>query len=326
MNLVIGLAVLVVFLPLAGLIYQQLGKSFDHRRYPAPGRFTKIDGQTFHWSGRGHGLTVVLESGIASSSLAWTTIEPILSKETHVFSYDRAGLGWSSSAVRERTLDNVVHELHSLLEQAGVPKRFILVGHSYGGLIVRRFALEFPEEVLGLVLVDPVSPRDWVPLTKFQRARIARGVSLSQRGAVLAQFGVVRLALTILALGGRRLPKLIARWSAGSGASVTERLIAEVGKLPRETWPKIQMHWSDAKCFHTMAEYLERLPQNADAALKAGWPRDIPTILLTTCDPDPDAPPGVVQRLAKDCGHWIHLDRPDLVLDAVRELLHEHTA
>jgi pimeloyl-ACP methyl ester carboxylesterase len=296
MNLVIGLAVLVVFLPLAGLIYQQLGKSFDHRRYPAPGRFTKIDGQTFHWSGRGHGLTVVLESGIASSSLAWTTIEPILSKETHVFSYDRAGLGWSSSAVRERTLDNVVHELHSLLEQAGVPKRFILVGHSYGGLIVRRFA------------------------------RIARGVSLSQRGAVLAQFGVVRLALTILALGGRRLPKLIARWSAGSGASVTERLIAEVGKLPRETWPKIQMHWSDAKCFHTMAEYLERLPQNADAALKAGWPRDIPTILLTTCDPDPDAPPGVVQRLAKDCGHWIHLDRPDLVLDAVRELLREHTA
>jgi pimeloyl-ACP methyl ester carboxylesterase len=86
------------------------------------------------------------------------------------------------------------------------------------------------------------------------------------------------------------------------------------------------MLWSDAKSFRTMAEYLERLPENAAAALKAGWPRDIPSILLSTCDPDSDTPSDVVHRLAKDCGHWIHLDRPDLVLEAIRELLHDHTA
>jgi pimeloyl-ACP methyl ester carboxylesterase len=174
MSLVIGLAGLVIFLPLVGLIYQRLGKSLDKRRYPAPGRFITIDGQTFHWSGRGSGPTVVLGSGIASSSLAWTTIEPAISKGAYVVSYDRAGLGWSSAAIRERTLENVVHELHGLLERVGVPKPFVLVGHSYGGLIIRRFAVEFTDEVLGLVLVDPVNPRDWVPLSNVQRGQLSR--------------------------------------------------------------------------------------------------------------------------------------------------------
>src|SRR3954453_20312963 len=138
MSFVIGLLIAVIFfLPLLGLTYQQLGKFLDRRRYPAPGQFANIDGQTFHWSERGYGPTVVLEAGIASSSLAWTTIEPALSKEAHVFSYDRAGLGWSSRALRGRTLENVVDELHRLLHQVGVPEPFILVGHSYGGLIVR---------------------------------------------------------------------------------------------------------------------------------------------------------------------------------------------
>ncbi len=145
------------------------------------------------------------------------------------------------------------------------------------------------------MLVDPVDRRDWLPLTERQRRRLQRGVSLSRRGAWLARFGVVRFALWLLVSGGTRLPRLIARMSAGKGASVTERLTGEVRKLPPETWPMVRMHWSDEKCFRTMADYLELLPANVSAAEQTNPPADIPVILLTAPGAEPELSAAIVQ-------------------------------
>ncbi|HXF29515.1 MAG TPA: alpha/beta hydrolase, partial [Chlamydiales bacterium] len=73
-----------------------------------------------------------------------------------VFSYDRAGYGWSDESRQPRTCDEIVKELHSLLQKANVPPPYILVGHSFGGAIIRQYACHFPDEVVGLVLVDSV--------------------------------------------------------------------------------------------------------------------------------------------------------------------------
>jgi pimeloyl-ACP methyl ester carboxylesterase len=311
---------------LLGLVYQFAGKQIDRRRFPLSGQHVLVNGRRIHVTIRGAGETVVLESGIASTSLAWALVEPVLAKETRVITYDRAGLGRSDCPRTPRTLANIVDELRAVLELSGAPKPYILVGHSFGGLIVRNYAVRFPDDCAGLVLVDAVDTRDWSPLSEAQRIRLARGVGLSRRGALLARFGVVRLALTLLASGSRRLPKLIARCSSGKGTSVTERLIGEVRKLPPELWPFVQMHWCDQRCFTTMAEYLERLPENASAADAQGWPAGIPITALTVSGSAPGLPAGVTHRCAETSGHWIQLDEPELVVSAVREFLSAKSA
>lgn len=314
------LAVLAAIV-LLGVLYQVIGKRLDGRRFPAPGKYIEINGRRFHLVDEGVGPTVVLESGIASTSLAWVGIQRLLRNEARVIAYDRAGLGWSDRPGNPRTLHNIVEELHTVLEHSGAPKPYVLMGHSFGGLIVRSFAVRYPDECAGLVLVDAVNTRDWVPLTEPQSRRLARGVALSRRGELLARLGVVRFALSLLASGSRRLPQLISRWSAGKGASVTERLTGEVRKLPKEIWPMVKMHWCDEKCFTTMAEYLERLPANSAAAQEQGWPRGIAITALTVLTTVPDLPPGVTHRVAEHSGHWIQLDEPELVLAAIRELI-----
>lgn len=281
----------------------------------------RIGKQRFHIVEKGAGPTVVLEAGIASTSLAWVTIQRELAKEANVIAYDRAGFGWSSRACGPRTLDNVVEDLHSTLREAHGSPPYLLVGHSYGGLIVRLFAKRYPELVSGVVLVDAVNTCEWSPLSDLQRKRLNRGVALSRRGAILARFGIVRMALSMLMAGNSRLPQLISRWSAGNGASVPQRLTGEVRKLPREVWPMVRMHWCDEKCFQTMAEYLEQLPSNAESACDAGWPTNVPMIAITVPVTSDDFPAGVEHRIAAHSGHWIQLDEPEIVLQAVRELL-----
>jgi pimeloyl-ACP methyl ester carboxylesterase len=316
------IAVILIGLPLAGLLYQFAGKCRDRRRFPPLGRLIRVNGRGFHVLERGSGPSVVLESGIAGTSLSWTLVRDELAARARVLSYDRAGLGWSDPPREPRTLANAVDELHLLLEAVALPRPYVLVGHSYGGLIVRQFASAYPKEVAGLVLVDPVESKEWLPLSDLQRRRLARGVLLSRRGALLARFGIVRFALFLLISGGRRLPRAIARLSAGKGASVTERLTGEVRKLPPEMWPMVRMHWSDPKCFKTMADYLERLPENVAIAVATGFPSDVPTILLTAHDAHPTVPAGVVHRPSAKSGHWLQLDEPELVINAVLELLH----
>jgi pimeloyl-ACP methyl ester carboxylesterase len=83
----------------------------------------------------------------------------------------------------------------------------------------------------------------------------------------------------------------------------------------------VKMHWCNEKCFTTMAEYLERLPENAAAAQEQGWPQDLPITALTVLTSVPDLPSGVTHRVARHSGHWIQLDEPELVLTAIRDLM-----
>ena len=98
-------------------------------------------------------------------------MEEGIGRFARVLSYDRAGLGWSDPATQPRTLANIVEELRSLLHAAGVAPPYILVGHSFGGLVVRYFAAQHPEEVAGILLVDAVPTSEWFPLTEAQKKK-----------------------------------------------------------------------------------------------------------------------------------------------------------
>ena len=103
-----------------------------------------------------------------------------------------------------RTTSNIVDELHALIEAARIPRPYILAGHSFGGMLARAYAAKYPGEIAGLVLVDPLSPREWLHVSPANARMLGFGVRLSRRGAWLARIGVVRAALALLMAGGRR--------------------------------------------------------------------------------------------------------------------------
>jgi len=111
---------------------------------------------TFNFEKKGKGNPIVIfESGLGETLQGWKTVQDSISKTTTTLSYDRIGLGKSSTTEKPRSLGNLVTELNSFLEKEKIEGPFILVGHSLGGFIIRKFQNTYPEKVLGLIMVDP---------------------------------------------------------------------------------------------------------------------------------------------------------------------------
>lgn len=318
------LAALAV-LPLAGRLYQWQGERRDARRWPPPGRM--ISGFHVLDSG-GSGPPVVLEAGIAASSASWKLVQDALSGSFRVISYDRRGLGYSEPASSPRTLDQLLSELDFVVEAAQVAKPFVLTGHSFGGLLARHYAARFPQKIHALVLLDPLEPFEWSPLSDVRGRMLGRGVALSRRGAALARWGVVRLGLDLLLLGSRRLPTMLAVAASGKGSEVTRRLAGEIQKLPPEVWPRVKSHWCLPRSFSTMAEYLERLPEYCRAELDEEPLRRIPVHVLSAATTPPlvaeahrrwaQQSRGGTHQVVPGSGHWLQLDAPQAVSDAIQ--------
>jgi pimeloyl-ACP methyl ester carboxylesterase len=120
-------------------------------------------------------LTVVLEAGIGSGIQSWGKVYPEVARFARVVAYDRAGTGQSEPGPAPRTAEQIAKELHTALKNAGLAPPYLLVGHSLGGLYIRVFAGLYPNEVAGLVLIDPLPdgiiewlktnrPEDWKKL------------------------------------------------------------------------------------------------------------------------------------------------------------------
>jgi pimeloyl-ACP methyl ester carboxylesterase len=127
-----------------------------------PGRHVEVAGDTLHVVEQGlqhrSGPTVVLETGFSAASFGWAWVQPEVARFARVIAYDRPGLGWSAASSGPRDADAAARRLHALLEGIEAPQPYVLVGHSLGGAIVRRFAALYPNEVGAVVLIDAVHP------------------------------------------------------------------------------------------------------------------------------------------------------------------------
>lgn len=119
-------------------------------------RFVDVNGKAQHILDLGSGgPVVVFVAGFGDDLKSYDRIQRAVSGITRTISYDRAGLGESALTVRNRSLDTLVFELNEILSQERIREPYILVGHSYGGHIVRYFAHSYPKKVGGMVLIDP---------------------------------------------------------------------------------------------------------------------------------------------------------------------------
>ena len=329
------LIMLALFLLLlgAGAIWQGIGSARDRRRYTPPGHLVDLGGYRLHIRPMGEGNpTVVFDSAMGGSCLSWTLVQPEVSTFTQTCSYDRAGFGWSDTGPSPRTVGRVVEELHDLLQRSRIGGPYVLVGHSYGGLAIRLFASRFPEEVAGMVLVDPANPQEWMEPNIDQQRRLDVGGRLSRRAALLARFGIIRL---LASLANRWTPQL-ARASAlliGFGLIKAEHegVLAPARRLPSQLRSILSAFWTQPKFFRALASQIEFVPEGAAQVSISGDYGHRPLIVLSATNPSPERvreQEEVAQLssagkhvIASDSGHWIPLDQPEVVIAAIREVV-----
>ena len=324
-----AIIVVVVLLGLGGLAYQSISEARDRRRYVPPGRMVDVGGYRLHLYCTGQGSpTVVLESGLGGPALQWALVQQKLDQTTQVCSYDRAGLGWSDVGPGPRTSQQMARELHTLLHNAGVEGPYVLVGHSLGGLNVRLFAHEYPDETAGIVLVASGSENDiarmppeygkieesnkqsdrlFITLTRFGLARIAGNVGLlSSYTNLLSKFPADQqkefVALTFYRT--QYWGTAYAEWSAVTESRAQAAATGSLGDLPLVVL--------------SGSPDVSRLPASFPVEQIKKTFQDLQVELASLSS--------VSTHIVCDtCDHYMPMTNPDIVVDAINEeLAHVH--
>ncbi|WP_066831935.1 alpha/beta fold hydrolase [Rufibacter ruber] len=131
--------------------------------------------------------TVIFESGFGTDYKVWGPVASEVMQSNQVMLYSRAGTGKSEPNPKPQTLEAALQDLRTLIEQAKLQPPFILVGHSYGAFIIRAYAAQHPDEVKGLVFVDPAQEKMMQELKKADPAKALKDIEL-QNSFVPARF------------------------------------------------------------------------------------------------------------------------------------------
>jgi pimeloyl-ACP methyl ester carboxylesterase len=320
----------LVVLVASGVLYQYFASRAASRQHPPPGELIDIGGHRLHVTCSGAGRPpVLLESGIAASSLSWAAVQPAVARFTRVCTYDRAGLAWSDVPSCPRTFDRIVDELAMVLRRVAPGERCVLVGHSFGSFVVRGYAMRHPDAVAGLLLVDPAV--EWLTPDAPRAYRLRRARHLSRVGEWLAYIGIPRVCLALLIGGAPAAPQRFSRLFGETVAQTLGRLVGEVRKLPPETYPLMQEFWSQPKCYRAMADHLGALERDGAAIAQIVTPAEIPTTVISSANQPADqiemqkrladASHRGRHLIASRSTHWIQFDEPELITAAVRELV-----
>ena len=329
----LGLLTLLVLGMVAGAIYQAAASSADLRKYPPPGAIYPVGGVDMHLYCTGEGSPmVILEAGGGSPSLAWAWVQENVAGFARVCSYDRPGYGWSSPAAGPLSSEQVAATLHELLAAADVPGPYVLVGHSDGGVYVRSFFAQYPAEVVGMVLVDSSHESQNLRFPPEYLASLRQQQWMMKACQALAPFGVVRLARLWTLL----LPQSIL--STDEGAAVLSTMYrpsycrAYANELAAASeflsQPQGPPALGDLPLVVISAglSLEEMLDQTPSAAVAAMGRETFAEIVRVSQDLQQDLVRLSTQGrqiMAGESTHNVHWDQPDLVSEAIREMVEQ---
>ena len=292
-----------------------------------PGRLVDIGGgQRIHLNCTGRGApTVVLENGAGDFSLVWSLVQPRVAESTRACSYDRAGYAWSDPGQQPRTYDQLSLELHTALERAGERGPYVLVGQSYGGLVVRGFARRYASEVTGMVLVDAVHEDQRVNMGggKLQRiADFAKGRPLpSPRIAADSVLLALRRSGSAAKLQAPPLEPPLDRLST---VDQTAWQAATADTVYRASWAA-EMEWSPEELARMHADRLNNRATLGDLPLVVISRTVDTTALAIERDKQQEDLAALSRRgrhvVATKAGHNVHLEDPELVVREVRAVI-----
>jgi pimeloyl-ACP methyl ester carboxylesterase len=255
---------------------------------PAPRVDTMVDvgGRKLHCRVYGDGSpTVTLLSGFECPQDYWNSVIPGLAARTTVVTYDRAGIGRSEIGGRPTHGVQSAKDLRALLDRLGSPKPYILVGHSYGGGVARLFASMYPEDTGGLVL-EEIQHED----NFDEMRRILKGKDLETLEEAFAG-----------ALAPPDNPR-----TEGDYRSLTRDQL-------KRSRPLSSMPFVILTC-RNRADAMR--PLLSDGAVEEMAKLD--AVLMSRLT---DSVPGGRQIIVEGTGHNVHLDRPDVLIGPVLEMV-----
>ena len=292
-------------------IYEQYSRYSAKKELDDSGTYADVGGYKLHYVKKGQiETTVIFEAGLdLRGHHVWNKVQNEVSQFATTVSYDRAGILKSQRGNKEKSCKNMAHDLHMMLERIQVKKPYILVAHSLGGLPIRAYVKEYPDEVKGVVLVDSTHPE------QIEKApeELAKIMKTPQIPGWLPKFlsiaGITRIGMNYLFNGDSNNSKeLKNEINANLDSTVSsvideminlEDLMKEVkgitfGDIPLTI---IGSTKSDNKKFEPFKEYLHNLQENS---LKLSTHSNI--------------------IWAENSGHFIQLEQPGLIVEAVKEL------
>lgn len=319
MSILIALFALIVGIILSLLLAGTRAKARLQTAYPPAGQLIDVGGYRLHANIQGKGdFTVVFDSGVGGIATHWEKVQPEIAKYAVTISYDRAGLGWSETGKQPRSFEVMADELKLLLEAANVPAPYVLVGHSFGGVVARQFANAYPEQVAGIILVDSAHEEQFIKRFPVEVREMAPKMIKSMKPMIWA------FASGIPALLLNKMPLTPGLSKAAAEAERVVRLMS--GKHMRTV-------------LNEMDAIVHRPPQPLDTL------RDVPLMVLShgVAQPAPNMSDEVnaayeevwqqMQRelaqistnsqhvIVEGSGHDIQIERPQAVIDAVEQVM-----
>ncbi|MDP6377769.1 MAG: alpha/beta hydrolase [Pseudomonadales bacterium] len=321
-RILLTLVGLIVVVLAGGYVYQQWALASDRAAFPPPGRMYEVDGLSLHLDCRGEGRpVVVLEAGLGSGSTSWASVHEALVATTRVCAYDRPGMDWSDPLGTTADRTEVAERLHALLRAASVAAPQILVGMSAGGVYVREYYARYPEDIVGMILVDSSHEQQGHRLPDIPDA--ARTQTIMRLCSWLQPFGLVR------ALG-----LVQARFQAPD--------------IPEDTWEVLRANYNRSHSCSAMMNASASFDGDTQDEDPPASLADLPLMVLSQ-GREPEALPefgitlalarerravwDVLQKeltalssrgmrvVARESGHVIQLDALDVVIEAVKYMV-----